>query len=67
MSLVLGVRSKITSPFRSFLARGAKILDLGAAPGSWSQYALRKTKGKARIIAIDLLDIEPIENESAPL
>lgn len=41
---------------------GAKILDLGAAPGSWSQYALRKTNGKAKIIAIDLLDIEPIEN-----
>ena len=41
---------------------GAKILDLGAAPGSWSQYALRKTGGKAKIIAIDLLDIEPIEN-----
>ncbi len=41
---------------------GAKILDLGAAPGSWSQYALRKTNGKARIIAIDLLDIEPMDN-----
>ncbi len=40
---------------------GAKILDLGAAPGSWSQYAMRKTAGKARIIAIDLLPIEPID------
>jgi 23S rRNA (uridine2552-2'-O)-methyltransferase len=40
---------------------GQKILDLGAAPGSWSQYALRKAKGKARIIAIDLLEISPIE------
>ena len=40
------------------IKQGAKILDLGAAPGSWSQYALRKTNGKAKIIAIDLLDIE---------
>jgi 23S rRNA (uridine2552-2'-O)-methyltransferase len=40
---------------------GQKILDLGAAPGSWSQYAQRQAKGKARIIAIDLLEIEPIE------
>jgi 23S rRNA (uridine2552-2'-O)-methyltransferase len=39
---------------------GQKILDLGAAPGSWSQYAQRKAKGKARIIAIDLLEIDPI-------
>lgn len=41
---------------------GGKILDLGAAPGSWSQYAIRKTAGKAKIIAIDLLEIQPIEN-----
>jgi len=40
---------------------GMKILDLGAAPGSWSQYAMRKVSGKARIIAIDLLEIAPIE------
>ena len=40
---------------------GQKILDLGAAPGSWTQYALRKVNGKAKIIAIDLLEIAPIE------
>lgn len=40
---------------------GHKILDLGAAPGSWSQYAMRKVAGKAKIIAIDLLEIDPIE------
>jgi 23S rRNA (uridine2552-2'-O)-methyltransferase len=40
---------------------GQKILDLGAAPGSWSQYAQRQAKSKAKIIAIDLLEIEPIE------
>lgn len=40
---------------------GQKILDLGAAPGSWSQYAMRKVAGKAKIIAIDLLEVDPIE------
>ncbi|MEW6711367.1 MAG: RlmE family RNA methyltransferase [Candidatus Riflebacteria bacterium] len=40
---------------------GYKILDLGAAPGSWSQYAMRKASGKAKIIAIDLLEIQPID------
>lgn len=43
------------------IKKGFKILDLGAAPGSWSQYAMRKTDGKAAIIAIDLLEIEPID------
>lgn len=43
------------------LKKGMKILDLGAAPGSWSQYIVSKLNGKARVIAIDLLPIEPIE------
>ena len=36
------------------------ILDLGAAPGSWSQIAMEVTKSKATIIAVDLLDIDPL-------
>ena len=40
---------------------GMKVLDLGAAPGSWSQYVLRKCKGRGKVIAIDLLEIEPIK------
>lgn len=40
---------------------GQKILDLGAAPGSWTQYVLRKVNGKAKVVAIDLLEIFPIE------
>ena len=31
-------------------------IDLGSAPGSWSQYVGEKQKGRARIIALDLLD-----------
>jgi 23S rRNA (uridine2552-2'-O)-methyltransferase len=39
------------------IRRGARVLDLGAAPGSWSQYAARKG---ARVVAVDLLPIEPL-------
>ena len=39
------------------IRQGAAIVDLGAAPGSWSQYAARKA---ARVVALDLLPIEPI-------
>lgn len=37
------------------------IVDLGSAPGGWSQYIARKLGGKATIIAIDLLPMEPID------
>lgn len=40
-----------------FLKKDAKIVDLGSAPGGWSQVAAQKG---AHIVAIDLLDMEPI-------
>ena len=42
------------------LRPGQTVLDLGAAPGSWSQVAAEKVKPRGRVIAIDLLDIAPI-------
>ena len=39
----------------------ALVVDLGAAPGSWSQYISRNFKS-SKIISIDLKDIEPIKN-----
>jgi 23S rRNA (uridine2552-2'-O)-methyltransferase len=33
---------------------GARILDLGAAPGSWSQFCLEQLAGRGRVVAIDL-------------
>ena len=45
------------------LKPGQKIVDLGAAPGGWSQVAAKRVQsvdGKGRVIGIDLLDIEPI-------
>lgn len=38
---------------------GMTIIDLGAAPGGWSQYAAEVLKGKGRVVALDLLLIEP--------
>ena len=39
---------------------GALVVDLGAAPGSWSQVAAGKVKPGGKVIAVDLLDIAPI-------
>jgi 23S rRNA (uridine2552-2'-O)-methyltransferase len=39
---------------------GMNILDLGAAPGGWSQYASRKLAGRGNIIATDLLMMDSL-------
>jgi 23S rRNA (uridine2552-2'-O)-methyltransferase len=45
-----------------FLKRGARVLDLGAAPGGWSQVAAKRVGAPAqgRVIAIDLQDMDPL-------
>lgn len=43
------------------LKPGGVVIDLGAAPGSWCEYVVRKLKGKGRIIALDILPMEPME------
>jgi 23S rRNA (uridine2552-2'-O)-methyltransferase len=40
---------------------GMTIVDLGATPGSWSQVAVQRLKGQGRIVALDLLEMEPIK------
>ena len=42
------------------LRPGQKIVDLGAAPGGWSQVAARVVGPSGRIVGIDLLEIEPM-------
>jgi len=42
------------------LKPGIRLLDLGAAPGGWSQVAARKLGPQGRVVAIDLLEIAPI-------
>ncbi len=39
------------------LRRGDKVLDLGAAPGSWSQYALQRIGESGLLVAVDLSEI----------
>lgn len=39
------------------LKRGARVIDLGAAPGSWTQYAVQRG---CRVVAVDLLPIQPV-------
>ena len=40
---------------------GMTIVDLGAAPGGWSQYVARRLGGRGRVIALDILDMEPLD------
>jgi len=43
-----------------FLKPGARVLDLGAAPGGWSQVARARVGAKGSIVGVDVLDLEPI-------
>ncbi|MEE8481837.1 MAG: RlmE family RNA methyltransferase [Acidiferrobacterales bacterium] len=42
------------------LKSGQTIVDLGAAPGSWCQYVVAKLGRQCRLIALDILEMEPI-------
>jgi 23S rRNA (uridine2552-2'-O)-methyltransferase len=42
------------------LKRGYRVLDLGAAPGGWSQVALARVGEQGRVVAADILEMEPI-------
>jgi 23S rRNA (uridine2552-2'-O)-methyltransferase len=46
-----------------FLKTGARVVDLGAAPGGWSQVAAERVNAPAagRVVAIDVLPMEPVE------
>ncbi len=39
---------------------GMTVVDLGAAPGSWSHYAVEKVGGRGLVIACDILSMDPI-------
>jgi len=46
------------------LQRGMTIVDLGAAPGGWSQVAAKIVGEKGRVIAVDVLPMEPVSGVS---
>ena len=51
---------EIDEKFKIFKG-GISVIDIGAAPGSWSQYASKVVK-RGKIVSIDLKKMEPIEN-----
>jgi 23S rRNA (uridine2552-2'-O)-methyltransferase len=61
-----GLRSRAAYKLAEIDARdhlfraGMTVVDLGAAPGGWSQYARRKLGAAGRVIALDVLPMEPI-------
>lgn len=62
----LGLRSRAAFKLDELLERdiilrpGMVVVDLGAAPGGWSQLISNKLKGRARVVALDLLEMEPL-------
>lgn len=42
------------------LQPGMTIVDLGAAPGGWSQYAARRLRSRGRVVAVDILPMESL-------
>jgi 23S rRNA (uridine2552-2'-O)-methyltransferase len=42
------------------LRPGMLCIDLGAAPGAWSQYARRRVGAKGRVVATDILPMDPL-------
>lgn len=40
------------------LERGSRVIDLGAAPGGWSQVAVKR--GASKVVGVDLLEIDPV-------
>ena len=39
---------------------GMSVIDLGAAPGGWSEYAIQAVGEQGRVIALDILPMDPI-------
>lgn len=43
------------------IKQGMRIIDLGAAPGGWCQYAAKKMQGNGYIVGLDLLEMQPLD------
>lgn len=61
-----GMRSRAAYKLEELLERdrlvrpGMVVVDLGAAPGGWSQVAQRQLDGRGRVVALDILEMPPI-------
>jgi 23S rRNA (uridine2552-2'-O)-methyltransferase len=62
-----GLRSRAVYKLQEIIERdklfkiGMTVVDLGAAPGSWSELAVKCVGQKGRVIALDILPMQPIE------
>lgn len=43
------------------LKPGMTVVDLGAAPGGWTQYCVERLAGRGRVLALDRLPMEPVD------
>lgn len=63
---VEGMRSRAAYKLEELLERdhllkpGMVVVDLGSAPGGWSQVAQDRLKGKGRVVALDILEMDPL-------
>ena len=63
---VEGMRSRAAYKLEELLERdlvlrpGMVVVDLGAAPGGWSQVAQEWLKGRGRVVALDILEMDPL-------
>lgn len=61
-----GLRSRAAFKLEELIERdrllrpGMVVVDLGAAPGGWSQVAARALAGRGRVVALDILDMPPL-------
>jgi 23S rRNA (uridine2552-2'-O)-methyltransferase len=61
-----GLRSRATFKLEEIdkkdklIKPGMAVVDLGAAPGGWSDYALKKVGDKGKVIALDILPMTPL-------
>jgi len=66
MAQVDGYRSRAVYKLKELDERdqlikpGMSVIDLGAAPGGWTQYALRKLGNSGKVLAVDILPMEPV-------
>lgn len=44
----------------TILSSGQRVVDLGAAPGAWSQYAAKKVGAHGKVVALDILEMDGI-------
>ena len=65
-----GMRSRAAYKLEELIERdkllkpGMTIVDLGAAPGGWSQVVAQRMGGKGRIVALDILEMPPMAGVS---